>query len=193
MDILFGRKDFDEEDYQQNDPVGKAKAIKILSHTKLFESGVYRILNPFEDKKCGDVKIQYTHDDSIIEYEIENAGFDRFEINFNSGYSEVNVPMKKFHLIPNGYFMAVDGGESIDTEIPQRFYLIKVKYILEAITAANVNKKSNGKKEKFYKVPTHLVKRYIWNDQKGKYDEFKPKRNNNSKSSGSSQRNLFAN
>lgn len=193
METLFGRKRFDEKDYQQNDPVGKAKALKILSHTKLYKSGAYKILNPYEDKKCGDVKIQYTHDNSIIEYEIENAGFDRFDINFNSGYSHVNVPMKKFHLIPNGFFMAVDGGESIDIEIPERFYLIEVRHILEAITAANVNKKSDGKKEKFYKIPTHLVKRYIWNDEKGKYNEFKPKHNNYSKSSRSSSGYLFAN
>ena len=169
METLFARKEFDETDYEENDPVGKAKAIKILSTTKLFHSGAYRILSPIEDKKCGDVKIQFCHDESILEYEIENAGYDRFDMNFHGKYSTVNVPMKKLHTIPNGYFMAVDGGESEFIDIPKRFYLIQVEDILQANIAANVNKKSNGKKEKFYKVPSHLVERYKWNENKGKY------------------------
>lgn len=169
MEELFARKEFDEADYQENDPAGKAKAIKILSTTKRFQSGFYKILNPIEDKKCGDVKIQFLHDDSILAYEIENAGYDRFDMNFQGKYSTVNVPMKKLHTIPDGYFMAVDGGESEYVDIPKRFYLIKVEHILQADIAANVNRKSNGKKEKFYKVPSHLVERYKWNENKGKY------------------------
>ena len=168
METLFARKEFSEEDYQENDPVGKAKAIKILSHTKSFLSGVYKILQPKEDKKCGDVKIQFI-DDSITIYEIENAGFDRFDINFKGGYPTVNVPMKNLKSIPDGYFMAVDGGESEYIDIPQRFYIVEVKYVLDSPIAANVNRKSNGKKEKFYKVPSRLVKRYMWNKTKGKY------------------------
>jgi hypothetical protein len=41
MEELFARKEFDEVDYQENDPAGKAKAIKILSTTKRFQSGFY--------------------------------------------------------------------------------------------------------------------------------------------------------
>lgn len=165
METLNGRHDFDPDLYKENDPAGKAKAIKILAHT----SGSYKIFDPIEDKQCGDVKIQFTNDNSIAVYEIENAGYERFEINFNGGYPTVNVPMKDFESIPDGFFMAVDGGESELVDIPKRFYLIEVKYILEAKIAANVNKKSNGKKENFYKVPSHLVIRYLWNEKKGKY------------------------
>ena len=77
--------------------------------------------------------------------------------------------MKDFESIPDGYFMAVDGGESEYIDLPKRFYLIQVEYILEAKIAANLNKKSGGKKENFYKVPSHLVERYQWNEKKGKY------------------------
>ena len=65
--------------------------------------------------------------------------------------------------------MVLDGGESEYVDIPKRFYVIQVKYILEAIISANVNKESDGKKENFHKVPSHLVERYQWNDKKGKY------------------------
>jgi hypothetical protein len=169
MEELTGRKEFSEEDYQENDPVGKAKAMKILAHAKLFTPDIYRILSPIEDMQCGDVKIKFSEDDSITAYEIENAGYDRFEINFKGGYPTVNVPMKNLRSIPDGYFMAVDGGESEHIDIPKRFYIVEVKYVLASPVAANVNRKSNGKKEKFYKVPSHLVKRYQWNEKKGKY------------------------
>ena len=169
MEELPGRKEFSEEDYQENDPVGKAKAMKILAHAKLFFPDKYRILSPIEDMQCGDVKIKFSKDDSITAYEIENAGYDRFEINFNGGYPTVNVPMKNLKSIPDGYFMAVDGGESEHIDIPKRFYIVEVEYVLASPVAANVNRKSNGKLEKFYKVPSHLVKRYQWNDKKGKY------------------------
>ena len=169
METLAGRHAFDLDLYRKNDPAGKAKAVNILAHNKLFKSGVYKIFNPIENKQCGDVIIQFAQDNSILEYEIENAGYDRFEKNFNGEYPKVNVPMKDFESIPDGYFMAVDGGESEYIDVPKRFYLIKVKYILEAKIAANVNKKSDGKKENFYKVPSHLVERYQWNEKKGKY------------------------
>jgi hypothetical protein len=171
MDFLFGRKEFSQDDYDENDSPGKVKAVKILSHTKSFLSGDYRILKPKEDKQCGDVKIKFAVDNSIVAYEIENAGLnsDRFEKNFRGEYPTVNVPMKNLVSIPNGFFMAVDANESEFTDIPKRFYIVKVKYVLASPIAANVNKKSNGKLENFYKVPSHLVKRYQWNEKKGKY------------------------
>lgn len=174
MFIDYKRKIFDPELYKEKDYQGKVLATKILSHTKLYNSGVYKILDPFEDKQCGDIKIRYAEDDQIVSYEIECAGYDRFDKNFKGAYSLVNVPMKKFNLIPDGYFMAVDDSETIDTETPKRFYLIEVKYILEAKKEANVNKFSNGKKEYFYKVPSHLVKRFMWNEEKGKYQRVNP-------------------
>ena len=169
MEEAVNRPKFCKTRYAKNDSPGKTKAVKILAQNKLFTSGVYEILDPFEDKKCGDVKIKFTHDNSIIVYEIENSGYDRFDINFKGGYPTVNVPMKDFKSIPDGYFMVVDGGESEYVDIPKRFYVIEVKYILEAIISANVNKESDGKKENFHKVPSHLVERYQWNDKKGKY------------------------
>jgi large subunit ribosomal protein L32 len=63
METLFARKEFDETDYEENDPVGKAKAIKILSTTKHFQSGVYKILNPIEDKKCGEYRLPHHVDE----------------------------------------------------------------------------------------------------------------------------------
>ncbi len=163
------RKTFDPILYKQKDYQGKVLAIKVLSHTKLFNSGAYQILDPFEDKKCGDIKIKFNSDNSIQNYEVECAGYDRFDINFKGGYSTVNVPMKTFESIPDGYFMAVDDSETINTKIPKRFYLIKVKDILQSPKQSNVNKYSNGKKEYFYKVPSHLVQRFQWNEKKGKY------------------------
>ena len=171
METLAGRHDFDPELYRKNDAPGKAKAIKILAQSKLYKAGGYNILNPFEDKQCGDVKIQYTHDNSILAYEIENAGLDtdRFERNFKFEFSTVNVPMKNLALIPNGFFMAVDGKESEFVDIPKRLYLVKVKYVTKSPTSANVNIFSNGKLENFYKVPSYLVKRYKWDEEKGIY------------------------
>ena len=169
METLAGRHAFDKNLYEKNDPAGKAKAIKILSQTKSFMSGASMIFDPIEDKQCGDVKIKFVNDNSILVYEVENSGYDRFDINFKGGYPTVNVPMKDFKSIPDGYFMAVDGGESEFVDIPKRFYLIEIKYILEANIAANVNKESDGKKENFYKVPSHLAKRYQWNEEKRTY------------------------
>lgn len=169
MFIDLKRKTFDPVLYKQKDYQGKVLAIKILSQTKLFKSGSYQILDPFEDMKCGDIKIQFVADNSFQNYEVECAGFNRFDINFKGGYSTVNVPMKKFESMPDGYFMAVDDSETIDTEIPKRFYLIKVKDILQSPKQSNVNKYSDGKKEYFYKVPSHLVQRFQWDEQKGKY------------------------
>ena len=65
--------------------------------------------------------------------------------------------------------MAVDGGESEYVDIPKRFYMIKVSDILESIVKSNVNKFSDGKKEKFYKVPSRLVLRYQWSEKYGQY------------------------
>lgn len=174
MEELAGRHDFDRDLYEKSDGPGKALAIKILSQTKYFKSGVYRILTPKEDKKCGDVKIQFASDNSIRDYEVEYSGAARFDKNFKGGYDTVNVPDKNFQQIPDGYFMAVDGAESIHTMIPKRFYLIKVKHILQSEQQSNVNKFSDGKKEKFFKVPTRLVERYVWNDVDGKYEQFFP-------------------
>jgi hypothetical protein len=77
--------------------------------------------------------------------------------------------MKNLASIPDGYFMAVDGKESEFVDIPKRFYVVEVKYVLKSPTFANVNIYSDGKLEYFYKVPSHLVKRYQWNEKKGKY------------------------
>ena len=77
--------------------------------------------------------------------------------------------MKNLALIPNGFFMAVDGKESEFVDIPKRFYLVKVKYVTKSPTSANVNIFSNGKLENFYKVPSYLVKRYKWDEEKGIY------------------------
>jgi hypothetical protein len=171
VETLAGRHDFDPELYRKNDAPGKAKAVKILAQNNLFKSGGYKILDPFEDKLCGDIKIKFAHDNSILAYEIENAGLetDRFEKNFNFKFSTVNVPMKNLASIPDGYFMAVDGKESEFVDIPKRFYVVEVKYVLKSPTFANVNIYSDGKLEYFYKVPSHLVKRYQWNEKKGKY------------------------
>lgn len=171
MEILAGRHAFDPELYKKNDAPGKAKAVKILAQSKLYKTGGYEILSPFEDKLCGDVKIKYTQDNSILAYEIENAGLetDRFEKNFNFKFSTVNVPMKNLASIPNGYFMAVDGKESEFVEIPKRFYIVKAKNVLKSPVAANLNIYSDGKLENFYKVPSYLVKRYMWDAEKGKY------------------------
>jgi hypothetical protein len=171
MEENVDRPKFCKIRYAKNDAPGKTKAVKILAQNKLFKSGIYEILDPFENKQCGDVKIKFTNDNSIITYEIENAGLDsdRFEKNFKGEFPTVNVPIKDFESIPDGFFMAVDGNESQFVDIPKRFYLIDVEYILEAKIAANVNKNSSGKKENFYKVPSHLVKRYQGNEKKGKY------------------------
>ena len=171
MDTSYKRKEFDPELYKQKDYLGKILATKILSQSKLFKNGTFTILDPFEDKKCGDIKIRYS-DNYILNYEIECAGHARFEKNFNCEYSLVNVPMKNFEAIPNGYFMVVDDSESID-EIPKRFYLIEVKDILSSEKASNVNKFSNGKLEYFYKVPSHLVKRFKWDEKTGRYKRVK--------------------
>lgn len=169
MEENVNRPKFCKTRYAKNDAQGKAKAVKILSQNKLYKSGGYEILDPFEDKLCGDVKIKFNKDNSILEYEIENSGYDRFDKNFKGGYSTVNVPMKDFESIPDGYFMAVDGGESEYVDIPKRFYLVKVEYVLKSPIAANVNINSNGNKENFFKVPSHLVERYQRNEKKGKY------------------------
>jgi len=165
------RPKFCKTRYAKNDAPGKTKAVKILSQNNLYKSGGYEILDSYEDKLCGDVKIKFNHDDSIIAYEIENAGLetDRFDQNFKFKWPTVNVPMKNLKSIPDGFFMAVDGKESQFVDIPKRFYIVEVKYVLDSPIAANVNINSDGKKENFYKVPSHLVKRYEWNEKKGKY------------------------
>jgi hypothetical protein len=169
VEFDFSRKDFDYNLYKSKDYHGKVLTMKILAHSKLFISGKFKILDPFENRKCGDIKIQYTLDNSILDYEVECAGFDRFDKNFKGLYSTVNVPMKKLESIPNGYFIAVDDSEPIETEIPKRFYIIKVEDILNSEKKSNVNKFSNGKQEYFFKVPSVLVERYEWNAKKGKY------------------------
>ena len=168
MEISHKRKEFDPILYNQKDYQGKVLATKILSQSKLYKNGTCIILDPFEDKQCGDIKIKYV-DNFIVNYEIECSGYIRFEKNFNNEYSLVNVPMKNFKAIPDGFFMAVDDSESIEKEIPERFYLIEVKDILNAEKTSNVNKFSNGKLEYFYKVPSHLVKRYMWNEKTETY------------------------
>lgn len=176
MEEFVNRPKFCKTRYAKNDSPGKTKAVKILAQNKLFTSGVYEILDPFEDKQCGDVKIKFTHDNSIIAYEIENAGLEtnRFEQNFNFKFSTVNVPMKNLESIPDGFFMAVDGKESEFVDIPKRFYVVEVEHVLRSPISANVNINSDGKLENFYKVPSHLVKRYQWNDKKGKYIRVHP-------------------
>lgn len=168
MEILHKRKEFDPALYNEKDYKGKVLASKILSQSKLFKNGAYIILDPFEDKQCGDIKIKYA-DSSILNYEIECSGNVRFEKNFNSEYSHVNVPMKNFVAIPDGFFLVVDDSETIDKEIPERFYLIEVKDILNSEKACNINKFSNGKLEYFYKVPSYLVKRFKWDERTGRY------------------------
>ena len=168
MEISHKRKDFDPVLYNEKDYKGKVLATKILSQSKLFKNGTCLILDPFEDKQCGDIKIKY-FDNSTLNYEIECSGNIRFEKNFNCEYATVNVPMKNFKAIPDGFFIVVDESESIEKEIPERFYLIEVKNILSSEKAANVNKFSKGKLEYFYKVPSHLVERYCWNEKAGKY------------------------
>jgi len=84
MEENVNRPKFCKTRYAKNDSPGKTKAVKILAQNKRFKSGIYKILDPFENKQCGDVKIKFTNDNSIITYEIENAGLDsdRFEKNF---------------------------------------------------------------------------------------------------------------
>ena len=168
IEELSGRKNFNSNLYLQNDELGKRLAIKILANSLLVKSGDYGILKPKEDKKCGDVKLKSRLDGTIINFEIEASGHDRFLLNFRGKYSEVNVPMKNFSAIPDGFFISVDS-EDLSDLIPKRFYMIKVSDILNSNTKSNVNKFSDGKKEKFYKVPSQLVMRYEWSEKYGKY------------------------
>lgn len=168
IEELAGRKYFDPKLYAEKDSKGKQLAIRILANSLLVKSGKYGILKPKEDRKCGDIRLKSRLDGSIINFEVEASGHDRFLLNFNGKYSEVNVPMKKFDLIPNGYFLCVDSEDSLSS-LPKRFYMIKVSDILDSVTKSNVNKYSEGKKEKFYKVPSKLVKRYEMNN----YGEYK--------------------
>ena len=168
MEELSGRHKFDRALYDANDSHGKQLAIRILANSLLLKSGHYGILKPKEDKKCGDIKLKSRLNGTILDFEIESSGHERFLANFNGHYSEVNVPMKKFDEIPDGYFMSVDSGDSLES-IPKRFYMIKVSDILESIVKSNVNKFSDGKKEKFYKVPSRLVLRYQWSEKHGQY------------------------
>jgi len=168
IEELAGRKSFDRNLYAKNDEKGKQLAIRILANSNLLKSGDYYIVKPKEDKKCGDIKVKSRDDDSIINFEIEASGHERFMLNFKGKYNEVNVPMKNFSAIPDGYFISVDSGESLD-KIPERFYMIKVADIVKSATKSNVNKFSDGKKENFYKVPSYLVQRYQWSNKSGKY------------------------
>lgn len=172
MEHLVGRKKFDQNLYIKNDDLGKQLAIRILANSILVKSGEYGILKPKEDRKCGDIRLKSRIDGTIVNFEIEASGHERFLLNFQGKYSEVNVPMKNFSLIPDGYFMSVDSGDSINS-VPKRFYMIKVSDILKSNKKSNVNKFSDGKKENFYKIPSSLVTRYEWSEKYGKYKIFK--------------------
>ena len=173
MEVMIGRKNFDQNLYKENDHKGKVFAKRILSKTTQFAKGKFEILDTAEDKKCGDVKIKL-NDNSIRNFEIECAGADRFNKNFLGLYDFTNVPDKFFGQIPEGYFVVVDSSEDIDTENPKRFYVIKVEDILNCEKKASMNKYSDGKAEFFYKVPSHLVMRFIWNEVEQKYVRYNP-------------------
>lgn len=174
IEELVGRKSFDPKLYAEKDNKGKQLAIMILANSLLVKSGDYGILKPKEDRKCGDIRLKSRLDGTIINFEIEASGYGRFLLNFDGKYSEVNVPMKNFDAIPDGYFMCVNSGDSLDF-VPKRFYMIKVSDIFKSNTKSNVNKYSDGKKEKFYKVPSHLVLRYEWSEKYGTYKLIKSK------------------
>ena len=171
--ITNGRKKFDHNLYNENDRKGKAFAVKALSLTKQFADGKFNILDIAEDKKCGDVKIELENG-KIISFEIECSGADRFNKNFLGQYPEVNVPDKFFDQIPGGKFIAFDSSEDENTEVPRRFYTIDVEDILHCERRASVNKYSDGKQEFFYKIPSDLVKRFEWNEEKQKYERYYP-------------------
>ena len=169
MEVLAGRKKFDKDLHKENDPKGKQIAIRILANSLLCRKFHYRILTPKEDFQCGDVKLKSKLDDSVINFEIECSGDERFDKNFDGYYSTVNVPLKDFKSIPDDFFISVDPKDADHPGSPMRFYMIKVSDIVTSPKKCNVNKHSDGKLEYFYKVPSKLVNRYEWSQKYGQY------------------------
>ena len=66
--------------------------------------------------------------------------------------------------------------EIYNNNLPQRYYFIRVKDILNKDLVQTYFKRVNchNKLEEFYAVPNYLVNRMLFNQLQGDYNEFKP-------------------
>ena len=103
MEENVNRPKFCKTRYAKNDAPGKTKAVKILAQNKRFKSGIYKILDPFENKQCGDVKIKFTKENSII---IKHVG-QRFLIPYIIGSTAYFLNIEYFIIFKIVTFVSI--------------------------------------------------------------------------------------
>jgi hypothetical protein len=168
LKMLDGRTAFDKTRYEKFDTLGKKLGLYYLM---LVTSKIKHkeILPLFEDKKCGDIKLLDTLTGKITYFEVEVRNKRDFDNNFKGVYRTVDIPLKKFDQIQYGYYIAFDEAEEHNNGIPKRIYGIDVSIIKKYEPQYKSTKFDPGKKELFYMIPKHLVKRYKFDEEKGKY------------------------
>lgn len=168
---LKGRTSFDKQRYEKNDSLGKRLGYNYLSFVteKLPNK---QILPISEDKKCGDIKLLDTKTGQITYYEIEVRNSKDFDKNFLGIYSTVDIPLKKFEQINQGYYIAFDESEELNFDLPNRMYGIDISLIKQHKPGYKETKFNPGKKELFYKIPKNLVQKYQYNKEEKKYVKY---------------------
>lgn len=165
---LNGRTKFDRTRYEKNDTLGKKLGLQYL----IFMVSKYpnkKILPIFEDKKCGDIKIHDADTNKITHYEVEVRNARDFQKNFEGAYPTVDIPLKKFDQIDHGYYVALDETEEHNNGIPKRMYGVHVSIIKKFIPRYKQTIFDPDSLELFYRIPKKLVKRYEFDEKKGKY------------------------
>lgn len=165
---LNGRTKFDQTRYEKNDTLGKKLGLKYLMFMVKKHSNK-KILPIFEDKKCGDIKLFDSDTNEITHFEIEVRNARDFQKNFEGAYSTVDIPLKKFDQIERGYYIAFDESEEYNDGIPRRMYGVSVSIIKQFKPKYKRTKFDPNNVELFYMIPKNLIKRYEFNEKKGKY------------------------
>jgi hypothetical protein len=172
-----GRRLFDEESHAKYDTLGKNFGYDLINHYLNDYPHLEIISSKYlEDKKCGDLIIQNRNTEKIMKIEFECRNSFAFNQNFNAKFPTVDIPMKKLEQIKNGWYIAFDQDEIYNNNLPQRYYFIRVKDILNKDLVQTYFKRVNchNKLEEFYAVPNYLVNRMLFNQLQGDYNEFKP-------------------
>lgn len=170
-DYLKGRTSFDKNRYERNDSIGKKLGVSFLNFM-IDKKQHKKILPIVENKKCGDIKLLDTITGNITYYEIEVRSKKDFDNNFFGYYNTVDIPLKKFEQIENGYYLAFDESEEFNDSLPKRLYGLDISIIKNHSPKYKETKFNPGKKELFYQIPKNLIKRYKLDNLKGKYIEY---------------------
>lgn len=165
---MHKRVDFSKSRYDRYDTIGKRLGNALLTHT--FKNNNNFIVQPIvENKNCGDISVLNSKNGKIKWFEIEVRSAKYFNLNYNKAFDSLDIPMKKFHLIPNGIYLVFDESEENNT-IPTRFMAVNVEDILVTKPQPKRTKFNTDKDEYFYKIPYSKVKFCKYNEEKQDYD-----------------------